>query len=164
MPIGVWYCNSACFECKSKWLTMLAISYLVHQSKMNVTLFSAAQSMIMKMMTVIYLNQLQIAHNAFPSTLMDCYSSCIPSEGSQCISSISTGCDIHHSLSTLTGHDGYDYISTWCHCLNIKRNVVYLNISKYDMTPYLQTIAFDVSHYNNDAYVIQNSFMQPKSR
>ena len=69
-----------------------------------------------------------------PSTSMDCHSSCILSEGSQCISSISTGCDIHHSLSTLTGHDGYHYICTCCHHPNIKRNVVYFNISKYDMT------------------------------
>ena len=69
-----------------------------------------------------------------PSTSMDCHSSCILSEGSQCISSISTGCDIHHSLSKLTGHDGYHYICTCCHRPNIKRNVVYFNISKYDIT------------------------------
>ena len=158
-----------------------------------------------------------------PSTSMDCHSSCILSEGSQCISSISTGCHIHHSVSKLTGHDGYHYICTCCHRPNIKRNVVYFNISKYDITneivqkalsnqftdrkmrevickpchkslhsecpampacvsllqhgldiqcssvrhmcaciscggntPYLQTIPFDVSHYNNDAYVIRN--------
>ena len=28
-------------------------------------------------------------------------------------------------------------------------------------TPYLQTIPFDVSHYNNDAYVIQNVSCNP---
>ena len=65
---------------------------------------------------------------------MDCDSFCIPSEGSQCISSISTACDIHHSLSTSPGHNGYHYICTCCHCPNIKRNVVYFNISKYDRT------------------------------
>ena len=69
-----------------------------------------------------------------PFTLMDCDSSCFPSEDSQCISSISAGCDIHHSLSTLTGHDGYHYICTCCHCPYIKRNVLYFNTSKYDMT------------------------------
>ena len=55
-----------------------------------------------------------------PSTLMECDNSCIPSEGSLYISCMSTGCDIHHSLSTLTGHDVYCYICICCHWPNIK--------------------------------------------